>query len=159
MLGGASLRIARVFNEIPQSLCSISGVLVNKKKSAVYGWNIDQQTIIRIYRFLGFSGFASWDKIKYLGLPLTLGSNRPSLQIEVISKIKSKVSTWGGQWLNTAGKLTLINQSYPLFLSTEIPSFWHQRQSRSRFRSCSETSCGMEAKKISVNFIQLVGKL
>ena len=46
LLGGAPLKIARVFNEILQSFCSISGSLVNKRKSVVYGWNTYQQTIL-----------------------------------------------------------------------------------------------------------------
>jgi hypothetical protein len=57
---------------------------------------------------LGFSGYASWEKIKYIGLPLTLGSNKASLWEEIISKFKAKISAWGGQWLTNAGKLTLI---------------------------------------------------
>jgi hypothetical protein len=115
---GASINIAKVFNEILQSFCSISRALINKRKSAVYGWNVDQQTILRIAHFLGFSGYASWEKIKYLGLPLTLGSNKSSLWIEVIRKIKSKITAWGGQWLTNAGKLTLIKSvlsSLPIY--------------------------------------------
>ena len=54
----------------------------------MYGWNADQQTIQKIAHLLGFSGYASWEKIKYLGLPLTLGSNKSSLWFEVIRKIK-----------------------------------------------------------------------
>jgi hypothetical protein len=73
MLGGASIKIAKNFSEILQSFCSISGALINKRKSAVYGWNVDHQTIQRISLYLGFLGYASWEKIKYLGLPLTLG--------------------------------------------------------------------------------------
>ena len=44
--GGASLRITRVFQKILQSFCTISGVLVNKIKSAMYGWNTYEQTIL-----------------------------------------------------------------------------------------------------------------
>jgi hypothetical protein len=65
-----------------------------------------------------FQGFVSWDKIKYLGLPLTLGANKSSLWMEVISKFKSKIVAWGGQWLNNAGKLILIKavlSSLPLY--------------------------------------------
>ena len=46
LLGGSSLRIARVFNEILQIFCIVSGALVNKRKSAVYGWNTNEQTIL-----------------------------------------------------------------------------------------------------------------
>jgi hypothetical protein len=45
LLGGASLQIARAFNEVIQSFCRVSGALVNKRKSAVYGWEVDQQSI------------------------------------------------------------------------------------------------------------------
>jgi hypothetical protein len=118
MLGGASIKIAKNFSEILQSFCSISRALINKRKSAVYGWNADQQTIQRISLYLGFSGYASWEKIKYLGLPLTLGSNKSSLWTEIISKFKAKITAWGGQWLSNAGKLTLIKSilsSLPIY--------------------------------------------
>ena len=42
----------------------------------------------KISQILGFEGYATWDKVKYLGLPLTLGQNNPSLLLEIISKIK-----------------------------------------------------------------------
>jgi hypothetical protein len=48
LLGGASITIAQTFSIILQSFCRISGALINRKKSAVYGWNVDQQTIQRI---------------------------------------------------------------------------------------------------------------
>ena len=117
LLGGASLRIVRSFHEILQSFCSISGVLINKRKSVVYGWNTNEHTILRIARFLGFSGFATWDKINYRGLPLTLVFNRSSLWSEVINKIKAKIVVWGGHWLNNDGKLILIKlilSSFPI---------------------------------------------
>ena len=92
MLGGASVKIAKNFNEILQRFCSISGALINKGKSAVYGWNTEQQTIQRIALHLGFPGYATWEKINYLGLPLTLGPNKFSLSKEIISKVKAKIS-------------------------------------------------------------------
>jgi hypothetical protein len=118
LLGGDSLRIARVFNEIIQNLCCISRVLVNKRKSVVYGWNTNEKTIQRISHLLGFPGFVSWDKIKYLGLPLTMGENRSLLWMEFINKFESKIVAWGGQWLNNVGKLILIKavlSSFPLY--------------------------------------------
>ena len=42
LLGGASLSIARDFNGILLNFCLISGALINKNKSVVYGWNVDQ---------------------------------------------------------------------------------------------------------------------
>ena len=73
LLGGASLRLERIFKEIMQHFCIISGALINNRKSLVYGSNADPSTIANISQILGFDGFFSWNKVKYLGLPLTLG--------------------------------------------------------------------------------------
>lgn len=97
LLGGASIKIAKVYSVILQKCCRISGALISKRKSAIYGCNVDQQEIQRIAYYLGFSRYASWDKIKYLGLSLTLGSNKLSLWKEVISKIKSKITACAGK--------------------------------------------------------------
>ena len=110
ILGGASLRLERIFKEIMQNFCTISGALINNLKSVVYGWNADHSTIANISQNLGFDGFLTWDKVKYLGLPLTLGHNNPSLSLE-ISKLKAKIASWGGHWLTSAGKLVLIKSS------------------------------------------------
>eukprot|EP00253_Pinus_taeda_P031968 PITA_31968 len=108
LLGGASLRMAKAFKTTLQKFCSATGALISERKSAVYAWNTDQQTIDRIASELGFKGYAEWDKIKYLGLPLTMGSNRNNLWEEVISKFNKKIAAWGGVWLSSGGKLTLI---------------------------------------------------
>ena len=100
LLGGASLKIARAFNVILQKYYLITGALINNNKSIVYGWNVDQSEILRISNFLGFPGFDKWVKIKYLGLPLTLGPSPPSLCLDVIAKLKGKNTSWGGQWLH-----------------------------------------------------------
>jgi len=84
----------------------------------VYGWNVDHPNILRIPCILGFPGYDKWEKIKYLGLPLTLGPSPPSLWTEVISKIKAKIAYWGGQWLTKARKLVLIKavlSALPIF--------------------------------------------
>ena len=96
LLGGASLNIARAFNGILQNFCCISGALVNREKSAVYGWNVDHTKMLQIYNILGFSGFGQWVKIKYMGLPLTLGASPPSLWLDVLSKLKAKIAFSGG---------------------------------------------------------------
>ena len=88
LLGGASLKIARDFKGILQNFCLVSGALINNRKSVVYGWNIDHSTILNITNLLEFPGYDIWDQIKYLGLPLSLSQNKPSLWMEVISKIK-----------------------------------------------------------------------
>ena len=60
-------------------------------------------------------------EVKYLGLPLTLGQNNPSLWLGIISKIKAKIVLWGGHWLMKVGKAILIKSilsSLPIFQSS-----------------------------------------
>ena len=116
LLGRASLMIAQDFNVILQNFCQSSGALINKNKSAVYGWNVDQLALLRISDFFGFPSFVKWEKIKYLGLPLTLGSSPPSLWLDVLAKLKEKITSWGGQWLSKAGELILIKSVLSAFL-------------------------------------------
>ena len=108
LLGGASLRLERLFKEIMQHFCIISGALINNWKSVVYGWNVDPSSIANISQILGFYGFDTWYKVKYLGLPLTLEQNNLSLWLEIIINLKAKIASWGGHWLTKAGKLVLI---------------------------------------------------
>ena len=113
--------MARAFLDIMNHFCIISGALINIRESVVYGWNVDQSIVANISQILGFDGYASWDKVKYLGFPITLGQNNPSLWLEVISKIKSKIVSWGGHWLTTAGKLILIKSvlsALPIYQSS-----------------------------------------
>jgi len=121
LLGGASVKISKAFKEILQQFCLITGALINKRKSIVYGWNVDHPTMLRISCMLGFPGFDKWEKIKYLGLPLILGPSSSSLWVEVINKIKNKIAYSGGQWLTKAGKLVLIKAvlfALPIFQSS-----------------------------------------
>ena len=55
LLGGASLKMERVFAEIMHHLCIISGALINNRKSVVYGWDVDHSNISHILGFEGFS--------------------------------------------------------------------------------------------------------
>lgn len=58
LLGGASMRISKVFNSILHNYCSVSSALINENKSAVYGWNIKQHDLQYIAQHLGFAGYA-----------------------------------------------------------------------------------------------------
>eukprot|EP00253_Pinus_taeda_P025043 PITA_25043 len=71
LLGGASSRIASNFRTILQKFCSISRALVSERKSAMYGWNIDQHSIEKIAEDLGYIGHAEWEKI--IGSPYNAG--------------------------------------------------------------------------------------
>ena len=75
---------------------------------------------MHISHILEFFGYDDWDKIKYIGLALTISQNKPSLWLEVISKIKAKIASWGGQWLTKEGKLIMIksiSSALPIYLS------------------------------------------
>ena len=108
LLGGASLNMERAFSDIMNQFYIISGALINIRKSVVYYWNVDQLVVANITQILGFEGFATWDKVKYLGLPLTLGKNNPSLWLDIIGKLKAKIASWGGHWLTKARKFIVI---------------------------------------------------
>lgn len=108
LLGGASIRIARATNAVLNNYCRASGALINKNKTEVYSWNIDQRELSDITSLLGFKGQVNWDIFKYLGLPIISGANRRSLWSEIISKIKAKIAAWGGHWLTKGGKVILI---------------------------------------------------
>ena len=108
LLGGASSRIAKSFDNVLKSYCRVTGASINERKSEVYGWNIEQQELSNISSLLGFNSQAQWEKIKYLGLPIINGCNKKGLWSEIISKIKSKITNWGGYWLTYGGKVILI---------------------------------------------------
>ena len=123
LLGGASMNIAWAFQETLSKYCQSSSALINEVKSVVYSWNVEPSVILWILGFLGLYGFDKWEKIKYLGLPLTLGSSPPSLWLEVLAKLKAKIAFWGGQWLTKVGKMNLIKvvlSTYPIFHSSML---------------------------------------
>eukprot|EP00253_Pinus_taeda_P019238 PITA_19238 len=108
LLAGASTRIARSINATLNKYCRVSGALINENKTEVYSWNIEQRELSDITTILGFKGHSNWDSFRYLGLPISSGSNKRSLWSELISKIKAKIAVWGGHWLTKGGKVILI---------------------------------------------------
>jgi hypothetical protein len=74
LLGGASPRIAKVFDTVLKSYCRVSGALINERKSEIYSWNTGQQELNSITNILGFRGHASWDRFKYLASLLQMES-------------------------------------------------------------------------------------
>jgi ribonuclease HI len=72
---------------------------------------------------LGFKGHSKWEKIQYLGLPLSFGINKVNLWEGVLTKIKGKIDAWGGHWLTHGGKLTLIKaviSSLPIYQASYL---------------------------------------
>jgi hypothetical protein len=96
MLGGASNRLSFAFKSILQDYCKVSWALISERKSVVYSCNAAEHETQRIARTLGFKGYADWEKIQYLGLPLSLGINKVNLWEGVLTKIKGKIDAWGG---------------------------------------------------------------
>jgi len=96
MLGGASCIISSAFKVFLQVYCRVSGALINDRKSVVHCWNVEEAKVHKVARILGFNGHSRWDKISYLGLPLTLGINRSTLWEGVLNKIKGKIEARGG---------------------------------------------------------------
>eukprot|EP00253_Pinus_taeda_P020104 PITA_20104 len=118
LLGGASPRIAKAFDKVLKSYCRVSGASINERKSVVYGWNIDQHDLTSISALLDFNSQAQWETIKYLGLPIINGCNKRALWSKFISKIKTKIISWGGYWLTSGGKVILIKSvlsSLPIY--------------------------------------------
>eukprot|EP00253_Pinus_taeda_P024699 PITA_24699 len=108
LLRGVSTRIAKAFDNVLKSYCRVTGALINESKSEIYNWNAEQQEITNISRILGFKGQAKWDSFRYLGLPISSGVNKRCFWTHIISKIKSKITNWGGYWLTKGGKSILI---------------------------------------------------
>ena len=64
--------------------------------------------ILRISHLLGFLGYSSQEKINYPCPPLSWGRVKPTLWLEVLSNINTKIVTQGGHWLNHTRKMVLI---------------------------------------------------
>lgn len=111
LLSGASTSIAANFDAVLKRYCRASGVVINDRKSSIFGWNVSQHNLNIIAQTLGFECFTHWDSIKYLGLPLTSGVNNRSLWHGIISKIKDKITSWGGYWLTKGGKIILLKSA------------------------------------------------
>ena len=56
MLGGASYRIASAFKVTLQDYFIVSGSFINKRKSVVYSWNVEETEVQKVTRILGFNG-------------------------------------------------------------------------------------------------------
>jgi hypothetical protein len=86
---------------------------------------MQQNMKLKDSKHLGVQRVLKWEKIQYLGLPLTLGINRVNLWEGVLTKIKEKIDAWGGHWLTHGGKLTLIKAVSPHCRSIKRPISWH----------------------------------
>ena len=93
-----------------------SGQEVNLAKSAVFMFNIDPSLGKVISNVLEISEGTL--PCKYLGIPLDKGRRASKLWDNLVDKIKSKINTWKGKWLSSAGRPTMIKSvlsSMPIY--------------------------------------------
>ena len=92
---------------------------------------MSQHNLNIIAQILGFECFAQWDSIKYLSLPLTSGVNNRSLWHGIISKIKDKITSWGGYWLTKGGKIILLKSvlsALPIYQASFLLALKHNME-------------------------------
>jgi hypothetical protein len=121
LLGGASLQTTRKFKDELEAYTEISGSVISHAKSKIYGWNITPNEMLGIFGILGMEGCTNWDAFKYLGVPIFKTTPRSSHWNLLIDKIKNKITSWGANWLNLAGKVVLIKAalaSIPIYQSS-----------------------------------------
>jgi hypothetical protein len=118
LLGAATTIIAKRFQKVLDSFLSASGGQLNSAKCKIYGWNVLGHIKEHISRILGFPVITTWTHFKYLGMPIFLNSYGKISWQDVIDKILSRIQSWGGRWLNPAGKTVLLKSvlsSFPIF--------------------------------------------
>ena len=54
-------------------------------------------------------GTATWDSIKYLGIPPVKAAPKKNIWMSLVDKLKAKILAWGDSWLDKAGKIILMN--------------------------------------------------
>ena len=117
LLGGASTHSADQFKQELDIYKNISGSKINFQKSKIYSWNCSARELGDIARSLGMDGTMDWDNFTYLGIPICKIKITPANWEPIIDKIQ----IWNANWLNLAGKTTLIKvvlNSMPIYQSS-----------------------------------------
>jgi hypothetical protein len=81
--------------------------------------------MLGIARVLGMEGHTNWESFTYLGIPIFKAIPRANQWNHLIDKLKKKISNWGANWLNLAGKVVLIKSvlaSMPIYQSSLLPA-------------------------------------
>ena len=99
---------SRLFQKELSLYQEASGSLINFRKSQILSWNCNPREMADISKIMGIEGKTNWESFKYLGVPIFKASPKSSPWLQIIDKIKSRISTWGESWLNPAGKVVLI---------------------------------------------------
>ena len=117
LMGHPSVQEARSFKSFLNIFDKASGLAINQAKSQVFFLNTVLATQRNILQILGFSkgSFPS----KYLGVPLIPRSLNSMSWMELIDRIKQKLSSWTLRPLNLPSRLVLIKsvlQVMPIYL-------------------------------------------
>ena len=118
LLGAATVLSANNFKEVVDSYCEVSGSRLNKDKCHIFCWNITDSTLQAISCCFGFAASSSWSSFKYLGLPIFQNCALSRDWLPLLEKFKTKIQSWGYNWLNLAGKTVLIKvvlNSLPIY--------------------------------------------
>jgi hypothetical protein len=118
LLGGANNNTARRFKIELDVYKEVSGSEISLHKSKIFGWNCSPREMLDISRILEMEGTITWDSIKYLGIPLFKSAPRVSHWLPLLDKLKIRIQSWGGNWLNLAGKVVLMKSvlsSLPIY--------------------------------------------
>ena len=105
----ASINIAKSFKRILHSSCAARGRKITFKQSVIYCCNMEQMELTRITCMMGLQCFDKWESFKYLGVPISSRTHKENHWKEADNKIKSKISSLVGCWLNHLGKLVIMN--------------------------------------------------
>ena len=109
---------SRIFKRDVDLYQEALGSLINCNKSQILSWNCNPREMADISRILGIEGKTHWDDFEYLGVPIFKTALKSSSWLPIIDKIKNRISTWGANWLNPAGKVVLIKavlSSIPIY--------------------------------------------
>lgn len=135
LLGAASLPLAKRFKEVVDAYCEDSSSL-NKGKCHIFCWNATIRTIQAISNCFGFAASSTWSSFKYLGLPVFQKRALSRDWLPLLEKFKSKIRSWGFNWLNLASKTVLIKavlNSLPIYQAAVM--WWLLSASRGKWKS------------------------
>ena len=116
LMGMARIREATNIRKALDTYLKASGQRINEDKSFIYFFNTPRLIQNRIAGILRFQ-IASLP-LMYLGVPLSLGSQRRDYWQGILDKFRSKVSHWTYRWLSSAGRVVLLKhvvQSLPIY--------------------------------------------
>ena len=113
----ASIEQATVIQNCLNKFCQSSGMVVNAAKTRIFfSKNIHHNRSSEISSILGFS--VTNDLGKYLGVSLQHQRVNKDTFVDIVDKVKSRMTNWRVNSLSTAGRCTLVSS-----ISSAIPTY------------------------------------